>query len=201
MSTPSPPRPHTWSPRPPLAGFPCPGSPGACPLSSVASTCDRSPSNNRKGETHSGLAPVSGGETEAGGAAWGAGPSPAQNPAGNSEWWKLRGGFFFSIKGSLPRPLLRSTRSIHHSFNRQLLNARRVQGAGDRDDEVNSVNGSPSPPGCGGPCVGTRGGGHMDGAGVCSVRVRTLQPQRVPGPHVPEKSRGVFCWKPKLSIK
>lgn len=100
VSTASPSRPsHTWSPQPLLAGFPCPGSPGACPLSSVASTCDRSPSNNREGETHSGLAPVSWGETEAGAAAWGAGPSPPQDPAGNSEWWELPGGFFFKLKG------------------------------------------------------------------------------------------------------
>lgn len=41
----------------------------------------------------------------------------------------------------------------------------------------------------------------MDGAGVCSVRVRTLQALACPQPHVPEKSQGVFCWKPKLSIK
>lgn len=41
----------------------------------------------------------------------------------------------------------------------------------------------------------------MDRAGVCSVRVRTLQAPACPQPTHPEKSRGVFYWKPKLSIK
>lgn len=92
---------------------------------------------------------------------------------------------FFKLKGLYCKTLI-AVRMIHPSFVQQLLNARRVQGAGDHI-EVNNVNGSLRPPGPVCPVwarIGLESARSGSGSGLCRLG-------RVPG-HASQRRVEVF---------